>query len=134
MSSRALRDKFENHSRKPDTLWSDLVYELRGYLNDWLDSVEVTEFDSVKELILTEQVKKRVHFYVWEHYVDSWEEIDIGNILAEKYDRYKAVKKISGNLNPDLLGENHLREIKGMITIALEQVKTTKKIQLKVKI
>ena len=45
--------------KRSDALWSDLVYEFRGYLNIWLKSVGVTEFESLKELILAEQVKAR---------------------------------------------------------------------------
>ncbi|GFT89507.1 uncharacterized protein NPIL_306331, partial [Nephila pilipes] len=32
----ALRDRFESHQRRPGTLWSDLVFDLRSYLDNWL--------------------------------------------------------------------------------------------------
>ena len=84
LSSRALRNKFETHNRKPDVLWSDLVYELRVYLNNWLESVRVENFESLKELMLTEQLKKRVPLDIREHYLDSWDESNDPTILAEK--------------------------------------------------
>ncbi|GFR05306.1 retrovirus-related Pol polyprotein from transposon 412, partial [Trichonephila clavata] len=32
----ALRDRFESHQRRSGTLWSDLVFDLRSYLENWL--------------------------------------------------------------------------------------------------
>ncbi|GFT96612.1 retrovirus-related Pol polyprotein from transposon 412 [Trichonephila clavipes] len=31
----ALRDRFESHQRRPGTMWADLVFELRSYLDNW---------------------------------------------------------------------------------------------------
>ena len=59
LSSRALRNKFETHNRKPDVLWSDLVYELLRYLNNFLESLGVEDFEPLKETMLTEQLKKK---------------------------------------------------------------------------
>lgn len=54
----ALKQKFGNHQRKPEALWADLVYELMDYLDNWLESIEIKDFWSLKEIMLTEQVKK----------------------------------------------------------------------------
>ena len=67
-------------------------------------------WESLKEVVLTEQVKKQVPFEVQEHQVDSWEEINIADVLGEKFDKLDVVRK-SGDLIPDLLAEIHLREI-----------------------
>ena len=88
-----MHNKFENHGTKQDTLWSDFAYELCGYLNNWLDSVGMTVFESLKELILTEQVKKRVPFEIQEHKVDSKEEINTANVLSEKCEKFGALRK-----------------------------------------
>ncbi|GFS99460.1 retrovirus-related Pol polyprotein from transposon 412 [Nephila pilipes] len=55
----ALRDRFESHQRRPSTLWSNLVFDLRSYLDNWLAGMKVDDFVGLKELMLTEQLKKR---------------------------------------------------------------------------
>ena len=98
LSSLALKTKFEEHSRKNGMLWVDLVYELRVYLDNWLESVEIKDFDSLKELMLTEQLKRRVPLEIREHYLDSWEDFKTASILAEKCDRYEALRRDSKRL------------------------------------
>ncbi|GFT80427.1 retrovirus-related Pol polyprotein from transposon 297, partial [Nephila pilipes] len=39
----ALRDRFESHQRRPGTLWSDLVFDLRSYLDNWLAGMKPFE-------------------------------------------------------------------------------------------
>ena len=56
-------------------------------------TVEVSDFDSLKELILTEQLKKCVPAEIREHYIDVWEDIKDASVLAEKCDRFEAVRK-----------------------------------------
>ncbi|GFW79068.1 uncharacterized protein TNCV_215001 [Trichonephila clavipes] len=54
----ALRDRFESHQRRPGTLWSDLVFDLRSYLENWLAGMEIKDLKELKELLVTEQLKK----------------------------------------------------------------------------
>ena len=44
LSARALKNKFEYHDRKPNASWTDLVYELRGYMGSWLQTLEIDSF------------------------------------------------------------------------------------------
>ncbi|GFS63388.1 retrovirus-related Pol polyprotein from transposon 412 [Nephila pilipes] len=39
----ALRDRFESHQRRPGTLWSDLVFDLRSYLDNWLAGMKTVK-------------------------------------------------------------------------------------------
>ncbi|GFY09428.1 retrovirus-related Pol polyprotein from transposon 412 [Trichonephila clavipes] len=54
----ALRDRFESHQRRPGALWSDLVFDLRSYLGNWLTRMEIKDLRELKELLVTEQLKK----------------------------------------------------------------------------
>ncbi|GFS70515.1 retrovirus-related Pol polyprotein from transposon 412 [Trichonephila clavipes] len=54
----ALRDRFESHQRRPWAMWADLVFELRSYLDNWLAGMKVGDFAALKELLVTEQIKK----------------------------------------------------------------------------
>ncbi|GFV09746.1 uncharacterized protein TNCV_2598011 [Trichonephila clavipes] len=55
----ALRDRFESHQRRPGAMWADLVFELRSYLDNWLAGMKVGDFATLKELLVTEQIKKK---------------------------------------------------------------------------
>ncbi|GFU22403.1 uncharacterized protein TNCV_1264231 [Trichonephila clavipes] len=57
----ALRDRFESHQRRPGAMWADLVFELRSYLDNWLAGMKVGDFAALKELLATEQIKKKEH-------------------------------------------------------------------------
>ncbi|GFX68057.1 retrovirus-related Pol polyprotein from transposon 412 [Trichonephila clavipes] len=57
----ALRDRFESHQRRPGAMWVDLVFELRSYLDNWLAGMKVGDFAALKELLVTEQIKKKEH-------------------------------------------------------------------------
>ncbi|GFY31111.1 uncharacterized protein TNCV_4360181 [Trichonephila clavipes] len=54
----ALRDRFESHQRRPGAMWANLVFELRSYLDNWLAGMKVGDFAALKELLVTEQIKK----------------------------------------------------------------------------
>ncbi|GFT98359.1 retrovirus-related Pol polyprotein from transposon 297, partial [Nephila pilipes] len=90
----ALRDRFESHQRRPGTLWSDLVFDLRSYLDNWLAGMKVNDFVGLKELMLTEQLKKRAPIELVDHFIDSWDEFKKATILAEKLDHFETVKKV----------------------------------------
>ncbi|GFY03895.1 retrovirus-related Pol polyprotein from transposon 412 [Trichonephila clavipes] len=51
----ALRERFESHQRRPGAMQSDLVCELRSYLDNWLAGMKVEDFATLKELLVTEQ-------------------------------------------------------------------------------
>ncbi|GFT44418.1 retrovirus-related Pol polyprotein from transposon 412, partial [Nephila pilipes] len=90
----ALRDRFGSHQRRPGTLWSDLVFDLRSYLDNWLAGMKVDDFVGLKELMLTEQLKKRAPIELVDHFIDSWDEFKETTILAEKLDHFETVKKV----------------------------------------
>ncbi|GFS46071.1 retrovirus-related Pol polyprotein from transposon 297 [Nephila pilipes] len=90
----ALRDRFESHQRRPSTLRSDLVFDLRSYLDNWLAGMKLDDFVGLKELMLTEQLKKRAPMKFVDHFIDSWDEFKEAMILAEKLDHFETVKKV----------------------------------------
>lgn len=96
LSPVALKEKFENHVRKPGSSWSEFLFELRSYFEHWLEGVKVSDFEGLKELMIIEQVKKRVPMDVVEHYVDTWDEIKSAKTLVEKLDHYESVRKAHG--------------------------------------
>ncbi|GFW52737.1 uncharacterized protein TNCV_2393171 [Trichonephila clavipes] len=80
----ALRDRFESHQRRPGAMWADLVFELRSYLDNWLAGMKVGDFAALKELLVTEQIKKRAPSELVDHFLDSWDGFKEAKSLAEK--------------------------------------------------
>ncbi|XP_035232613.1 bone morphogenetic protein 7-like [Stegodyphus dumicola] len=63
------------------------------FIISFVNKVEVQDFESLKELMLTEQIKRRVPLEIKEHYLDNWEEFKTASLLAEKYDKYEALRR-----------------------------------------
>ncbi|GFT66851.1 CCHC-type domain-containing protein [Trichonephila clavipes] len=69
-SAESFRMKFTTHHKQPEAWWKDFAYELNNYLEGWLHSLEVKDFNSLKDLVLSDQLNKRVSKEVKEHFVD----------------------------------------------------------------
>ncbi|GBM31232.1 hypothetical protein AVEN_193360-1 [Araneus ventricosus] len=46
MKPETFRLKFTQHQKKTGALWRELVFELRNYLDGWLDGLEVRDFEN----------------------------------------------------------------------------------------
>lgn len=91
MKPEACRIKFT--SLQKTTTWKDLVFDLRTYLNHWLEGMEVVNFETLKELLVADQLKRRATPDMKEHFLDIWGEIKDPAELGEKLDSFEAVRK-----------------------------------------
>ncbi|GFX07359.1 retrovirus-related Pol polyprotein from transposon 412 [Trichonephila clavipes] len=96
----ALRDRFESHQRRPGAMWADLVFELRSYLDNWLAGMKVGDFAALKELLVTEQIKKRAPRELVDHFLDSWDGFTEAKSLAEKLDHFEAIRRVHKKTGP----------------------------------
>ncbi|GFT69895.1 retrovirus-related Pol polyprotein from transposon opus [Trichonephila clavipes] len=92
MSPETFRQKFMKHQRIPARSWRDFVFEITSYFEEWLDGMEVRDFKSLKDLIITDQLKKRVPGETREHFVDEWAKFYEPSVLADKLDGYENVR------------------------------------------
>ena len=104
LSPESFRQKFFNHVKDSKSTWSDFVFELRTYFNEWLMGLNIVDFESLKELIITDQLKRRVPSMIREHFIDLWPKFTKASELAEKLDDYDNVRsgirtKNSKNVN-----------------------------------
>ncbi|GBM03344.1 hypothetical protein AVEN_256891-1 [Araneus ventricosus] len=79
-SAEKFRQKFNNHTKSADNNWTDFLYELRNYFEEWLKGLAVKTFAELSDLIVTEQIKRRVPCEIKEHFIDEW-----ANIKSQKY-------------------------------------------------
>ncbi|GFU48130.1 retrovirus-related Pol polyprotein from transposon 297 [Trichonephila clavipes] len=101
----ALRDRFESHQRRPGAMWADLVFELRSYLDNFLAGMKVGDFAALKELLVTEQIKKRAPSELVDHFLDSWDGFKEAKSLAEKLDHFEAIRRVHKKTGPTKTGE-----------------------------
>lgn len=92
MKPEAFRIKFTQHQKKQNALWKELVFELRNYLEGWLEGVEVKDFEGLKNLMITDQIKRRVPHEIKDHFVDEWAKLTDPSLLAGKIDEYESVR------------------------------------------
>ncbi|GFW07434.1 retrovirus-related Pol polyprotein from transposon 297 [Trichonephila clavipes] len=79
--------KFSTHPKQPEALW-----KRASYLEGWPHSLEVKDFNSFKDLVLTDQLKKRVAKEVKEHFVDIWGNVKSSSELVQKLDDYEVAR------------------------------------------
>ncbi|GBM14212.1 hypothetical protein AVEN_167299-1 [Araneus ventricosus] len=71
LSAEMFRQMFTKHSKNADGTWKDFVYELRTYFQEWIKGLEVENFEQLCDLIITNEMKRRVSTEVKEHFIDE---------------------------------------------------------------
>ncbi|GBO23257.1 hypothetical protein AVEN_53556-1 [Araneus ventricosus] len=92
MKPEAFRIKFTQHQRKQGALWKELVLELQNYFDGWIEGLNVKDFKGLKELMIADQLKRRVPNEVKDHFLDEWGELIDSLVLAGKLDQYESVR------------------------------------------
>ncbi|GFV86058.1 putative RNA-directed DNA polymerase from transposon X-element [Trichonephila clavipes] len=64
----------------------------------WLKELEIDSFETLKDLIIADQIKKKCPPDYKNHFLDTWEILNDPVVLAEKLDSYENVKPSSQKL------------------------------------
>ncbi|UYV68366.1 hypothetical protein LAZ67_5004095, partial [Cordylochernes scorpioides] len=96
LSPEQFRQKFEKHERSQKGSWRDFAFELRGYFNEWIEGMNVENFDALKDLSVTNQLKKKVPNVLRNHLIDDWTKLNDPDELADKLDEYENVRNEMG--------------------------------------
>ncbi|GFY47825.1 hypothetical protein TNIN_58911 [Trichonephila inaurata madagascariensis] len=62
------------------------------YFEEWLRGVGVNDFEKLKDLIITEQVRKGISATTQEHFIDDWSNLLKPVELVDKLDAYENVR------------------------------------------
>ncbi|GFV71168.1 uncharacterized protein TNCV_410511 [Trichonephila clavipes] len=92
------RDLFCRHQKQDHSTWKDFFFELRTLLEGWLKELEIDSFETLKDFIIADQIKKRCPPDYKNHFLDTWEILNDPVVLAEKLDSYENVKPSSQKL------------------------------------
>ncbi|GFV83058.1 transposon Tf2-6 polyprotein [Trichonephila clavipes] len=90
-SPEKFRQLFVKHQKNPDGTWKDFYYEIRNFCEEWLNGLDIQTFEDLKDLLITDQMKKKVPTEVREHFLDEWAKIKTPRVLVEKLDEYEDV-------------------------------------------
>ncbi|GBL83642.1 hypothetical protein AVEN_201946-1 [Araneus ventricosus] len=86
------RQLFVNHNKSPENTWTDFVYEVKNYFHEWIRKVNVKSFEELSNLIITEQIKKKVSAEIYNHFLDEWSQLKIPEEFANKLDDFENVR------------------------------------------
>ncbi|GFX16311.1 retrovirus-related Pol polyprotein from transposon 412 [Trichonephila clavipes] len=62
--------------------------------------MKVGDFAALKELLVTEQIKKRAPSELVDHFLDSWDGFKEAKSLAEKLDHFEAIRRVHKKTGP----------------------------------
>ncbi|GBL74981.1 hypothetical protein AVEN_243786-1 [Araneus ventricosus] len=99
MKVETFRLKFTQHQRRSGALWKELVFELRNYFEGWIDGLDIKDFKGLKDLMIEDQLKRRVSSDIKDHFLDEWGELVDPLQLAGKLDQYESVRS-NRKINP----------------------------------
>ncbi|GFY19813.1 retrovirus-related Pol polyprotein from transposon 17.6 [Trichonephila clavipes] len=93
LSPEKFRQLFVKHQKNPETTWDDFYYELQTYFEGWIAGLGITTFEQLKDLMITDQLKKKAPIEFKEHHLDEWSGIISPVDLARKIEEYEDVRK-----------------------------------------
>ena len=74
--------------KSADERWEDFRYKLDTYFSEWVGGLNIDSFDKLKELIISDQIKRKTPFETKEHFIDKWGKLVNSRELAEKLDAH----------------------------------------------
>ncbi|GBN26185.1 hypothetical protein AVEN_138066-1 [Araneus ventricosus] len=86
LSAEKFRLLFAQHRKTTDSTWKDFYFEVRTYLEGWLTELKIETFEQLKDLIITDQIKKKCPPDYRDHFIDDWSGIISPSELADKLD------------------------------------------------
>ncbi|GFW28256.1 retrovirus-related Pol polyprotein from transposon 17.6 [Trichonephila clavipes] len=93
LSPEKFRQLFVKRQKNPETTWNDFYYELQTYFEGWIAGLGITTFKQLKDLMITDQLKKKAPIEFKEHHLDEWSGIISPVDLARKIEEYEDVRK-----------------------------------------
>ncbi|GBM91136.1 hypothetical protein AVEN_168971-1 [Araneus ventricosus] len=94
------RQKFFMHNKNLGSTWKNFAYELRSFFNEWVNGVEADSFEKLSDLIITDQIKRKVIQEVKDHFIDEWSKLNSPDDLVEKLDDYDTLRSTFRSKQP----------------------------------
>ncbi|GBM87939.1 hypothetical protein AVEN_81781-1 [Araneus ventricosus] len=86
------RQKFFMHNKNLGSTWKNFAYELGSLFNEWVNAVKADSFEKLSNLIITDQIKRKVCQELKDHFIDEWSKLNSPDDLVEKLDDYDTLR------------------------------------------
>ena len=93
LTTEEFRQKFLSHKKQQSANWRDFAFELRSYFDEWIQGMNVDNFENLKELIITDRIKQTLPYEMQEHFIDELPSIKKVHELVNKLDDYEATRR-----------------------------------------
>ncbi|GBM58667.1 hypothetical protein AVEN_271781-1 [Araneus ventricosus] len=107
MEERRRREEQEYEERKrKDEMEFELqkirlgAEELRSFFNERVNGVKEDSFEKLSDLIITDQIKRKVSQEVKDHFIDDWSKLNSPDDLVEKLDDYDTLRSTFRSKQP----------------------------------
>ncbi|GBM83793.1 hypothetical protein AVEN_248269-1 [Araneus ventricosus] len=70
------RQKFLMQNKNLGSTWENFAYELRSFFNEWVNGVKADNFEKLSDLIITDQIKRKVSQEIKDHFIDEWSKLN----------------------------------------------------------
>lgn len=97
LSHEAYRQNFTKHASNPQSPWKDFIFEINSYLESWLNDIEIRQLFDMKDLLITDQTKRRALAELNDDFIDSWVNYKDPFVLPTNLDEYEAIKGVPKN-------------------------------------
>ncbi|GBN80226.1 hypothetical protein AVEN_195407-1 [Araneus ventricosus] len=91
LSPEEFRKKFLHHQKNSEKSWREFTFEISNYFQEWIEGLKIGLFEKLKNLIITDQIKRRAPFEAEDHFLDEWTRFVSPSELADKLDEYDLV-------------------------------------------
>ncbi|GBM68170.1 Retrovirus-related Pol polyprotein from transposon 297 [Araneus ventricosus] len=92
LSPEEFRKKFLHHQKNSEKSWREYTFEISNYFQEWIEELKIDSFEKLKNLIITDQIKRRAPFEAKDHFLDEWTRLVSPLELADKLDEYELVR------------------------------------------
>lgn len=94
LSPEAYRQKLNKHTKSPNASWKYLIFGLNTFQEEWLTGLNITMMEELKDLLITEQIKRRVANEIKEHFIDFWAEYKNAETFVKDLDGYDTINGV----------------------------------------
>ncbi|GBM43362.1 hypothetical protein AVEN_166104-1 [Araneus ventricosus] len=70
------------------------------FFNEWVNGVKADSFEKLSDLIITDQIKRKVTQEVKDHFIDEWSKLNSPDDLVQKLDDYDTLRSTFRSKQP----------------------------------
>ncbi|GBN87041.1 hypothetical protein AVEN_157582-1 [Araneus ventricosus] len=72
LSPEEFRKKFLHHQKNSKKSWREFTLEISNYFQEWIEGLKIDSFEKLKNLIITDQIKRWAPFEEWRIQTDAY--------------------------------------------------------------